>query len=244
MWCCIGCNDSTVADIDIEQGYEYFPLAIGLSWEYQVDSITYDPDIGGTRVDSSTSFLREVIIDTLPNTAAETTYIIERSTRSNPNQPWQVLNTWTASRTDNLAVRTEDNLRIIKLTFPIREDSRWDPTLFIDPTLEIIVEGETIEAFKNWDGRVLATNQMQSLFGTDYESVLFSQLADDENLIERRLITEQYAPNVGLIFREVQLLDTQCQVCCNSDFAGCELLAWSEKAEKGLFVRQQLIDFK
>ena len=53
--------ESEVEEVDIDFGYDYFPLEVGRSWYYQVDSVIYDPSLGGTDVDSSRTFVRETI---------------------------------------------------------------------------------------------------------------------------------------------------------------------------------------
>jgi hypothetical protein len=237
----LSCNKQTTEDIAVDFGYQYFPLELGQTRTYQVDSILFDPDISGTAIDSSTSFAREVIIDTIRSINGAVQYIIERSIRSDAGAPWQTTDIWTATRTEQQAFRTEENLRFLKLTFPIDDQNRWDPTLFFDNTLEITVAGETLEAFRNWEGRMQETGAMVEILGQTYTDVIKTTLADDTNLIERRYVSEWYAPELGLIFSEKQILDTQCQVCCSLDFELCDALPWRQKAEKGLIVRQQLL---
>ena len=95
----------------------------------------------------------------------------------------------------------------------------------------------------SWQGSVLAQNETQSLEGNTFENVLTVRQADLENLIELRRVEEWYAPNVGLIYRQLEILDTQCRNCCNGDTQQCLNLQWNEKAEQGLIVVERLISF-
>lgn len=239
----LGCNKQTTAPpTGLDADYAYFPLSVGQSWEYQLDSIIFDPGLNGTTIDSSTIYVRETVIDSTAAADGSFNYLIEHAQRQTTSQAWEVKSIFTAQKTNTQALRTEDNLKILKLTFPIRVNSNWNPTLFFDPGLRVDVAGETIEQFKNWEGRVVATTESVEVLGKTYDQVVHTLLADDENLIELRMVQEMYAPSIGLIYREMLILDTQCQVCCSGEFGSCEALEWRNKAEKGFILRQQLIN--
>ena len=97
--------------------------------------------------------------------------------------------------------------------------------------------------FKSWSYEVLDQSTSVELGSFTFENVAIIQNSDDENLIERRYVIEQYAPEVGLISRDLLILDTQCNVCCQGDFATCEPIDWKDKAERGFILRQRLTDF-
>ena len=238
IWSC----ENQKEEVPIEYGYEYFPLEIGQTSFYQLDSIIFDPATFGTRIDTFSWQLREQIVDTLRDGSGELLYVIERAQRKSDSLSWNLDAVWTASRTETQAFRTEDNLRFMKMSFPLEEGSTWNGNIFIDESLVISVAGETIELFKGWENRILTLNENLNLGDLNFEEVCTIELADNENLIEYRYGIEQYAKGIGLIYKELWVLDTQCQVCCNSDFASCETLAWQEKAEAGFILRQQLID--
>ena len=85
------CNKSEIEDTGIEDfGYDYFPLEVGRSWEYEVDSIIYDPVVGGTAVDSFRTFIRESVVDTLLDNTGEVLYRVERYYRRSDTLAWQI----------------------------------------------------------------------------------------------------------------------------------------------------------
>lgn len=237
------CNKREIEEIDLEYGYEYFPLEIGKYWEYAVDSIIYDPSIGGTAIDTLSSFIREEIRDTLRDNLGDLLFRVEKHHRKSDTSSWQIQGVFTLSNNDRQAFQTEDNLRFIKMVFPATENVRWNGTAFIDEGMVIPVAGENMEIFKGWESVILQKGESFELDGLDFPDVLEISIADNENLIEYRSGTEVYAANVGLIYRELRVLDTQCQVCCNGDFGACEPIPWEEKAEKGFIVRKWLFDF-
>ena len=122
----------------------------------------------------------------------------------------------------------------ISLVFPVEENVQWDGNQFFDPGLIISVAGESIEMYKSWGYEIQSVGNTYTLDDQTFPDVVEVSMADNENLIERRFAHEVYAKDIGLIYREMLILDTQCETCCNGDFASCEAIDWEVKAEKGL----------
>ena len=74
-----------------------------------------------------------------------------------------------------------------------------------------------------------------------YDLLTLVEGADYENLLNRRLAIEGYAKNIGLVYRELEVFETQCQLCCNGDTGACLDLPWREKAEGGFIIKQWLV---
>lgn len=228
--CFSSCDEETQV-IDLEEGMDYFPLEIGHNLIYEVDSINFIT--GGTIIDSTHTFVRENVVDTLLDNEGNTLYKIERFERKSDTLDWNIRDVWTASKDANRAFRTEENLRFVKLIFPLKEERVWESTAFIDKGMIVTVGGgETMELFKNWESEVLSVNQLETIGGIEYPEVATISHADSENLIEYRYVIEKYAKNVGLVYREMWILNTQNTA---------DGLTWREKAEKGFILRQTLI---
>lgn len=221
-------------DFDMDFGFDYFPLETGRSWTYQMDSTIYDPT-GDSTILHSTYFLKEIVIDSFVDLTGSTVYRIEQYQRAADTLPWVISKVVTASLTNNQAQRVEDNFRFIKLTFPLRKNNFWDGNAFFDPGTTVTVAGETLEMFKSWSYRVLEKGHPDSVGDFSFPEVATIQNADSENLIELRLAHEKYARGVGLVYRELWILDTQC-------IEDCIGMSWEEKAEKGFILRQTLLE--
>ncbi|MFT5167157.1 MAG: hypothetical protein ACI8P3_002394 [Saprospiraceae bacterium] len=232
------CKDkSTFEDYQVSLGYEYFPLEVGKYRDYIVDSTTYD--IGPNEVViilNSTTYVREAVVDTITDNLDRLGYKIERSERSSLTDPWAVKDIWMMIRTEEQAESLEENLRFVKMVFPLKEGLVWDGNRFIDETLNITIAGETVEIFKSWEYEVDFVAGPIAVDNELYDDAVQITQADNENLIERRFSREQYVKDIGLAYKEMKILDTQC-------ITGCEGQSWEEKAEKGFIVRQSLIDF-
>ncbi|NUN99426.1 MAG: hypothetical protein HUU01_02285 [Saprospiraceae bacterium] len=237
----LSCEKRETEPLDLDFGYEYYPLELGQVREYAVDSIIFDPALGGTRIDSNSWLVQEVVVDTFPGQDGLTWYRIERFQRQSDTLPWQIGKVYAAARSKQQAFRTEDNLKFIKMTFPLQANETWDGNAFFSIKTTVEIAGEQIEMFKDWAYRTLSLTDPLQVGDLTFEKVCSIQLADSENIIEYRQAKEHYAKNIGLVYKELQILDTQCVVCCNGDFGTCASTGWGQKAEKGFIVRQRLL---
>lgn len=236
------CNKSTLDDFELRMGYEYYPLEVGQSRIYAVDSIIFDLSPQGIVPDTLSGFFREVILDTLRDNTGALVFRIERFYRKATTEPWQIHSVVSSSREEQEAVYTENNLRFIKLRFPLKEGLEWDGTAYFPERINIEVAGETMDYYKGWNNVVLEKRPEYSLPNRSYSDVFVVEIANLENNIQVRSGVEVYAPDKGLIYQEIQVMDTQCDYCCNGDFAFCNSLPWVEKAEKGLILRKWLVE--
>jgi hypothetical protein len=239
------CSDRQFIDpapFDASQ-LEYYPLITGHYIVYRVDSIVYDPSPnGGTLRDSSTTFVKELVADTLRDNSGQLQYIIERYERAVPVDPWSLKFVCTASRSGGQALRTEQNLRFLKMLFPMDKRSAWDGNLWIDENREIEIAGERMRPFINWSYAVDSIDVPSFIGSFAFDSTLVITEADDNSVIERRFSRAWYAKNVGLVQREQWILDSQY---CNQSPApaDCQTRPWELKAEKGYILRQVILEY-
>lgn len=223
--------------------FAYFPLQMGKYIVYTVDSINYDfAPGGGTSRDSSRTWVKELITDTLRDNTGQLLYMMERYERNDASVPWLLKSIGSAARTGNQTIVTENNLRFLKMIFPMDRRSEWDGNLWIDLNREIEFSGERMRPFSNWNYEVDSID-IQSVVGSFvFDSTLVITEADDNNLIERRFSRLRYAKNVGLVWREQWILDSQY---CNQTPppADCASKPWEEKAEKGYILRQTVVEY-
>ena len=241
----LGCNKSETELLALDTGYEYYRLQVGKEYIYQVDSILFDEGTGGIIVDSVRTFYREVVADTLLDNNGNALYRMERYVRRRPEEPWVINKVWTAQRTVRQAYRTEDNLRFISLVFPPVAGASWNGTAFIDELTSVEVSGDPIQMFVGWVSRFTEVGQSLVLGDLTFPETVTVEVADFESTIGLRKGFEIYARDVGLVYREWQILDTQCRVCCGDTSSPlCFSLPWREKAEHGFILRQQLLSFR
>ncbi len=241
---CLSCSkrETETPDQNLAlQQQAYFPLSIGQYADYQVDSVVYDFQSGGSvRRDSSTVLVREILTDTLRDQTGQLLYKVERYERQGPNQAWSLAHIGTAGRTLDQAFKTEQNLRYLKMIFPMNRRSEWDGNLWIDKDREIEIAGERIRPFSNWYYEVDSIDIRRVVGKFTFDSTLVITEADDNNVIERRFSRALYAKNVGLIERTQIILDSQY---CNQTPppSDCTTRPWEIKGERGYILRQRII---
>jgi len=217
--------------VNTELGTSYFPLSIGKYITYSVDSVFYSENFPPDTVSLQ---VREEITDTLTDNQGERTYRIERMERSTPAAPWTVAQVLVVKRTAMQAQRIENNQRFISLTLPPGRNAVWEGIGFNSDSLLISVRGEVIEIFKDWESQYETLFEPITLNGFDFDSTLVVTHANSENFIELRVNREIYAKDVGLVYKEMSILDTQ---------QATSIRTWPDDAEKGFTLVQTVIDF-
>jgi hypothetical protein len=251
------CNDNIVIEnFVLEKGFNYFPLETGKYIIYQLDSIVYRGQSGSDCIftqDTASHFLKEEVVNTFEDNTGTVNYIIERFTSQNQNGPWQVIDVWNTRKTETQVERVEENLRFIKVVFPIREETTWNGNTFFQDTT-IVIGGETIDFYKYWSDEYEyeSVDMPEEFNGIMFDSVMTviqSEPSVPENKINHRVSIEKYARGVGLIYKEMKILDTQCAIAssaCGGDNSGlfyCNDIPWEEKAERGLILRQIVVEY-
>lgn len=217
-------------------GYEYFPLEMDAFWIYKVDSVIYTKL--GDEKDTTSSYVKEEIIEVFVDQLQDTVYRIERSVSQSSTYDFKVVDIWAAQKDRNKATRTEENLKYMKLVFPLKEAVSWNGNSFITEDVNIFVGGETLDFFIDWDYKVLSIESDVVVGDNTYSQVATIQNADSgqDELIHRRYVIEKYAKGVGLVYKKHIILDTQCIV-------GCEDQTWEEKGEKGYVLESTLVEY-
>ncbi len=216
---------------------QYLPLEVGKFWEYRLDSITYDNL--GALVQDKTGFIRELVVEENINDNDDTIYVVQVSRKKNLADSWVADKLIRIERTDTGFNRVEDNLLFETLKVPAQIGNSWDGNQFIINNIEEIVEGESIKTYINWEYQILERDIEVDVNGELFAEALKVQEADYVNLVDRRFSHATYAKNVGLIHKSRIILHTQC---LNNNPPCNESDPWEEKAEKGYFLEQTLIN--
>ena len=184
-------------------GQEYYPLRVGTQIIYDV--IYYYYDDFGKKTDTSEYQIKEVVESALVNEAGDTIYRIERYRRDSINQKWSIVDVCQASIDYLGAYKTVDNLRYLKLAFPVGKETHWQQALFIDSLtfyqshyeLSGIVDYQ-MKTRKSAYSEVGEPMEINGHYFPETVSVLHH---DYSTMISRDLEQEIYAKNVGLIYR-------------------------------------------
>ena len=242
--CIHACNPDPVNYPFPDTSLEYFPLKIGSSITYQVDSIIFDDAPGGNKLDTVSFQLREEIVSKNVTEAGDTLYYIHRFRRSDETQSWLQTDVWTTSISSAEALRTEENLKFRKLSFPLRFGKRWYSTAHIDPETLVLIGTENVEAYQDWEAEVISYDK-SAVVGdfqfSDGKAMVVDQTNTDDGTM-RRFVRETYVRNIGVVEKRDSILDSRCIDL--GDFGPCIGKPWVEHANKGYILSQVMIAYE
>ncbi len=172
--------------VDEELYHEYFPVNVGHSVIYEVDSIVHD-DFTGT-VDTFYYQIKEYFESTFIDDSGKETIRLERYIRNDENEDWDIKNVWMARRITSRAEKVEENIRYIKLAFPLRINKRWN--------------GNAYNFKEEQTYTITDLHHSYSINDLNFDSVATVLQKDEKTLISEKYQTEKYAKNIGLIYKE------------------------------------------
>ena len=166
----------------IDPGYDYFPIKTGTWVEYQVDSIWRDD---GFEVHDTVSYrLKQVIAADYTDPEGRPSQRIERFIL-NAQDEWVIRDVWTATRSATALEITEENVRKLKISFPVREARTWDANIYN-------TEDELLVAARDVDEPYVLGN-------FSFEKTFAVRSTVPANLVRTRDLEEIYAHGVGMI---------------------------------------------
>ncbi len=166
-------------------GYEYFPNEAGIWVEYQVDSIRYDDQFGH---DTFNFELRETIESKFVDNEGRDAQRIERYKRGDSTANWQIKDVWYANLTSTTAEKVEENVRFVKLNFPLKLDRPWD--------------GNIYNTLDEQEYEIIELNEPYSINGMNFDSTVTVLHIEFITLVSEDYSIEVYAKGVGLIHKK------------------------------------------
>ncbi len=233
------CEEKTVDPNTIDTGSAYYPLEVGKYRDYAVDSTTYEFDgTGATLVQSRSYQVRELLSDTFTDNTGRIAYRVERYERNSFSDPWTLIDVWSTVQDQSRSEQIEENRRFVKMIYPAVDGDTWDGNQHFDSSDSVEVAGELLFVYENWLYRYDGVGTSFSISGQVWPDVTRVVQVDSENLIEKRFSEEIYARGVGMVYKEQQILDTQC----GGNLSNCIGQPWEDIAEKGYILKMELID--
>lgn len=233
---CISCSKNETEELDPATfGYDYYPVEIGRSWTYQMDSIVYSEKVV-VRKDTTSSYLREEIVDTFRNVENKLVYRLDVFYTRDTNTVWELISASFIQKNETQLIKTDNGLDYIKLIFPIRKNKSWEGNSRINSKTEMLIGNELLQPFGDiWYYSFNYFDQPENLGNFQFENVCKVAEADYDGFLEKRYSIAKYAKGVGLIFKELWILDTQ-----NTG----DSIPFEDRANKGMILRQSLVSYK
>ncbi len=182
-------------------GYEYFPDSVGHYVIYRVDSIWTDDVFN--RKDTFLFKLKERIESKFLDTTGRPTQRIERFKHDLDSSPFvfsDISDVWFANLTSLRAEKVEENIKYVKLIFPIQNEDTWNGNAF-----------NTEEDF-GIDYMFMKVHEpfTDTVTGISFDSTVTvlqinRQVVAGENIYS----LEVYAKDIGLIYKNYYFINSQ-----------------------------------
>lgn len=169
-----------------EEGRDYFPTQLGTWVEFECDSIWQDAPVNVR--DTFRFYRRDLIESNIVSTRDTLIQRIERYKKAGIADTWTLKDVWFQSKSLTSAERVEENIRFVKLKFPLSEGLRWDGNLF---------------NFEDaWNYKVTKLHQPFDINGLHFDSTVTIEQIDSVNLVQRLYGKEVWAKHVGLVYKK------------------------------------------
>jgi hypothetical protein len=185
-----GCKKDEPTPLDL--GYGYFPTRIGHWIEYDVDSAWIDEL--NNRQGQVSYPLRETLESDFTDPEGRPAERILRELKDSLGN-WGPKDVWWQVSNSQRAERAEENLRKIKLVFPVREDQTWNTNAY-NTSSPLTLTYEEVDV--PWSAN-----------GMSFDSTCLVVTTFVNNFVDTVRYNERYAKNVGLVYRQVDVSRTQ-----------------------------------
>ncbi|MCB0761286.1 MAG: hypothetical protein KDC12_07145 [Flavobacteriales bacterium] len=176
--------------LPIDLGYDYFPNKVGTYIEYEVDSIHY-----GITNDTLHFMLREELVNEFVDLQGHLAIRLHRYKKFDPSDDWTLTDVWVQKRTSTSGERVEENVRFVRMVFPIDTEPEWD--------------GNGYNTYTPWMYHYEGYNTAKNINGFSFSSTVTVDQRYNINLLDQEIASEIYAKGVGLVYKKFMDLTYQ-----------------------------------
>jgi hypothetical protein len=169
-----------------DMGYAYFPAHKGYWIEYTVDSVFYNDFTN--QIDSTRYYLKEKIESDFNDAAERPAFRIERYKKYLTASDWELTDVWFGVKTNTGIERIEENIRFVKLIFPVKNGNKWN--------------GNNYNTLEEQEYKYENAHEPSKWGGLEFDSTVVVKQLENINLIEKQEFKEIYAKNTGLVYKE------------------------------------------
>jgi len=184
------CSETKELNPD-DLGTNYYPLNVGDYRIYNVSGVEYISTADSVEF---SYMLKESVVDSFMNLESGISYKIQREKKYTEDGLWELDSIWTARKDNRTAVQVENNVPIIKLSFPMSENLRWDGNR---------LNGNYIDEFILLDfGQTYVDD-----FGFYSNTATVEQEYIPDTRVNWISMKEVYAEDIGLVYKENVKID-------------------------------------
>ncbi len=174
-------------------GEAYYPATIGKYVVYDVDSIVYD-EFTFDSIHYKYQ-IKEKIEEEFTDQQGKPALKLHRYIKkfnaavSYSAMTWAIKDVWQANISAKTVEVVEENIRFVKLIFPVKESSTWD--------------GNSTNTLGQEDYKYSFIDKAENINGQNFEKVTLVEEKNFPTLISREYYVEKYAKDIGLVYREI-----------------------------------------
>jgi len=168
---------------------EYFPLNTNDTVHFKVTTIEHN----SFGKDTLIYWLREVITDDFIDGEGDLAYRLERYWRMDTTQSYDIKDVWMMKKNIRSAEKVEENVRYIKMVFPLSYYVFWD--------------GNALNNIGEQEYTIEFLHEPYLINNMTFDSTVTISHNDKSNLLEYESAYEVYAINVGLVYKEEIILN-------------------------------------
>lgn len=187
----LSCNKKPLL-VEPDFGYDYYPNDSSYYRLYEVQDILYN-DFQQT-IDTVNYQMVEIFEKSFSDLENRDSKILHRYTKTS-NSNWQLRDVWQSTKTTTRVEQVEENVRTVKLIFPIKVGSNWNGYAFAD------LGEETFEIASKVTDTII--NQI------DINELITVTHYNNTNFIEKQIELEKYGKEIGLVHRYYVNLNLQ-----------------------------------
>lgn len=123
---CVFWSCQEVDNQNVDLGFDYQPLEVGLFWEYEVEQTII---FGENDSETNNFYFRDKVDYTYRSEEGITVFVILRERSANRTN-WLVEGNYALFVRNNALVRMKDNERVVVLSFPPKLNKSWDSKIY------------------------------------------------------------------------------------------------------------------
>lgn len=185
----LSCQKQEIKQYPVVYDYGYFPLDSGMWRQYDVTFIEIDAP--SNAYDTVRYQLHEEFSGWFLNAADDSMMRIERLYRDSSHHSWKPLGVWQAGINGNEALQIEENIKLLKIKFPIQLDFDWDGNIY-----------NRIDTLTQYRYKITSLDIPEAINNLTFDSVLTVTQKDFVSLINKLHFYEKFAYGVGLIEKQ------------------------------------------
>jgi hypothetical protein len=168
-----------------ENDANYYPVYIGKSSIYRVDSINFD---AFRKVSDTFQYYVKESIEELFSESPKQIWLVNRYLSRDSQSTWQLNAQFLLEKSSDFVKVKEYNVDLVKIIFPIIERKSFNINTF--------------NSFEIRNARLLLVDQPKKIEQVKYDKCTQVFVQNDSNFFEQKRHIEYYARAIGLIYKE------------------------------------------